>query len=255
MYGIPLQLFPFPYSDELMLHDLEQKLCMDNFDYTVRLPINKKFTLKKDNHTLYINHWRVKVDINWNDSNFVALLKETIAPRNHIDLVAIPQGYLSVALHVRKGGVFVVDTVQEQERCPLRFVPEEFFVEQIKRIVSLFPDEKLYVYIFTDYSNPKKLAKKFSALMDNENIIFDYHKEENNHKVNVLEDFFSMMQFDCLIRTGSHFSRFVERLGNAKLVVYPYSSKKEGKRSVIDVIGVKTRDSNGKWKTEKISIS
>ena len=65
-----------------------------------------------------------------------------------------------------------------------------------------------------------------------------------------------MMQFQCLIRPGSHFSRFVERLGDAQLVIYPYSIRqKSGSEPEIDVIGIKTRLANGKWKTEKVRIA
>src|SRR5579872_6078872 len=252
LYDIPLQIFPFPYADQLMLYENERMLCLDQFNHVVRL--NKISDILKDKiSTLYINHWRVNVDINWNDMDFIAQLREMIAPRYDIQKVVIPEGYLSVAVHVRKGGAFVADTVQEQERCPLRFVSDEFYIEQIDRITQMFPDQQLYVYLFTDYKNPNKLAKKFSEALSNDNILFDYQKEENGPQLNVLEDFFSMMQFDCLIRPGSHFSRFVERLGNAQLSIYPYSYATHGKETVIDVIGVKTRVSGGKWKTVKVS--
>ncbi len=253
IHGIPLQLFPFPYSDFLMMFELEPMLCMDNFKHIRRLS-SDAITLNKYNNTLYINHWGTKVDINWNDLLFISQLKKMIKPRYDIQTVMIPEGYLTVAVHIRTGGGFIADTAQEQERCPLRFVPDEFYIAQIERIAQMFPNAPLYVYLFTDHKEPHKLAKKFSVALNNENIIFDYQKGENAHNLNVLEDFFSMMQFECLIRPGSHFSRFVERLGDAKLVIYPYSYKKEGKESVIDVIGFKTRLASGKWKTEKIIL-
>jgi hypothetical protein len=63
-----------------------------------------------------------------------------------------------------------------------------------------------------------------------------------------------MMQFDCLIRPGSHFSRFVERLGDASLVIFPYSYiRKKDQSTIIDVIGIKTRTAKG-WKTVKEKI-
>lgn len=255
VYGIPVQFFPFPYADQLMLFEREQMLCIDNFKHIVRLPASHNYVLKKDSNTLYVNHWRRDVEVNWNDVAFVTQLKEMIAPRYEIKKVVIPEGYLSVAVHVRTGGVFSADTSKEQERCPLRFVPDEFYIDQIARIARMYPDQKLYVYIFTDHKNPKKLVKKLSVALNNDNIVFDYQKEETSHNLNVLEDFFSMMQFACLIRPGSHFSRFVERLGNAHLVLYPYSYKKEGKEAVIDVLGVKTRLASGKWKTVKEVIA
>lgn len=253
-YGIPLMLYPFAYSDQLMLYEQEHMLCIDDFDHVVRLPTSGKYTLKKDNNTLYINHWHAKVSLDWNDQIFIEELKKMISPRYKIQQVVIPQGFVSVAVHVRNGGGFGADTPQEQERCPLRFVPDEFFIEQIKRIAQMFEEQQLYVYIFTDHKQPATLAEKFSNALSNENIVIDYQKGENSHNMNVLEDFFSMMQFDCLIRPGSHFSRFVERLGNAKLSIYPYSVAKDGNKTVIDVIGIKTRNAKGGWKTTKVKI-
>lgn len=254
-YGIPLMLYPFPYSDQLMLYEQERMLCIDDFDRVVRLPSSGKYTLKKDNNTLYINHWHTKVSIDWNDPVFIAELKQLIMPRYEVQKVVVPQGYVSVAVHVRNGGGYGADTPQEQERCPLRFVPDEFFIAQIERIAQMHEGQQLYVYIFTDHKQPAVLAEKFSNALNDENIIIDYQKAENGHNMNVLEDFFSMMQFDCLIRPGSHFSRFVERLGNASLSIYPYSVAKEGNNpAVIDVIGIKTRNAKGGWKTTKVRI-
>src|SRR5690606_8563904 len=232
-YDIPLMLFPFPYSDQLILSERELPLCIEKFNNIVRLPSSKNYTLNKNNNTLYINHWHTKVSINWNDPIFVTQLKSLIAPLYEIKKIVIPQGYLTVAVHVRKGNMAAVDTLQEQERCPLRFVPDEFYIAQIDRIAKMYPDQKLYVYIFTDHSNPKLLAEKFSNALNNHNITFDYQQEKNGHNINVLEDFFSMMQFDCLIRPGSHFSRFVERLGNAQLVIYPDSYTKSGNQPAV----------------------
>jgi len=255
IYDIPLVLLPFPYADQLKLYELEPLLCIDNFKNIIRLSSSGHYQLKKYNNTLYINHWRTKVEINWNDSAFITQLKELIAPRYNIQKISIPDGYISVAIHVRTGGSFAADTVQEQERCPLRFVSHEFFIAQIQRIAQMFEGQRLYVYIFTDHKKPKQIAKEFNEALNNENIIIDYNKEANSHKINVLEDFFSMMQFQCLIRPGSHFSRFVERLGDAQLVIFPYSVRKKSKESSIDVIAIKKRLANGKWKTEKVKIN
>ena len=96
----------------------------------------------------------------------------------------------------------------------------------------------------------KKLSIILVLVLDTENI-------DNYHNANVLEDFFSMMDFDCLIRPGSHYSRFVQRLGNNKIVIYPESFKTthDGKK-IINVINIKTRDSsNERWKTKKITIA
>ena len=99
--------------------------------------------------------------------------------------------------------------------------------------------------------------KKFKNILNNPRITFGYRENDNCHNANVLEDFFSMMEFDCLIRPGSHYSRFVQRLGKNKVVIYPESiAKNSNGKSVINVITVKTRSGeHDKWKTKKITIA
>ena len=101
------------------------------------------------------------------------------------------------------------------------------------------------------------MRKYQEALMDLPHIHFDCRKQNNGPGANVLEDFFSMMNFNCLIRAGSHFSRFVQRLGKNKVVIYPESIRKNADgTSVIDVINIKTRaNENERWKTKKVTIA
>lgn len=258
-YNIPLLYLPFPYSEKLLLHESENVYCVETaqqFKKTMRLPSKINNLTFKNNNTLYISNWITEVIIDWFDTTFVEELKKNITPINEIEKITIPENVISVAVHIRNGGTFAADTAQEKERCPLRFVPEEFFIEQVRRIAQMFPDRELYVFIFTDHPNPIKLVKKFQKDLTDERITFDCRTQGNSHKANVLEDFFSMMDFDCLIRPGSHFTRFVQRLGNNKLVIYPESIKEiaPGKK-VIDTIKIKTRnDSTQRWKTKTIEI-
>jgi hypothetical protein len=257
MYDIPLLYLPFTYSDQLMMHEYEQLYTPDidqQFETIIHLPASTDYALSPDSNTLYISHWQTPVIIDWFNMNFIEELRKTIAPRNNIEKIMIPTNVVSIAAHVRNGGGY--DSQQEKERCPLRFAPEEFFIAQIERIAMMFPQNTLYVHIFTDHPEPTTLVKKFNNALHNPRIGFGCRTEHNTHSSNVLEDFFSMMDFDCLIRPGSHFSRFVERLGNNKVVIYPDSVQKNPDgSSTIDVITIKTRpDIHTRWKTEKIRI-
>lgn len=258
-YNIPLLYQPFSYSDELMLYECETMYtpeCLSQFSKTMQL-FKKPYQLSSTSNILYISRWTTEIDIDWFDYTFIEELKKNIAPRNVLEKVIIPEGFISIAVHVRNGGTFAADTPEEKERCPLRFVPEEFFIDQIDRIVQMFPDDQFYVHIFTDHPEPMKLVKKFQNILDNPHITFGCRGEGNSHKANVLEDFFSMMDFDCLIRPGSHFTRFVQRLGNNKMVIYPESIKEiaPGKK-VIDAIKIKTRTHPGeRWKTKTVVIA
>lgn len=257
-FNIPVLYLPFKYSDQLMIHEQEAIYTLElayEFDHIIRIPDKKKYQLLPNNNTLYISHWGADVTIDWFDQTFIEDLKKNIYPRTPVQKVAIPENCISIAAHVRNGGGFSADTQQEKERCPLRFVPDQFFIDQIARISEMFPEQSLYVYIFTDHTDPKQLKKKFKAALNNPYITFGYREQDNAHNANVLEDFFSMMDFDCLIRPGSHFSRFVQRLGNNKVVIYPESVKKIHGKQVIDVVTIKTRKHTGeRWKTKKVTI-
>lgn len=259
MFDIPLLYFPFPYSDELVLHENERMYTEEKhkqFHTTVQLIKSPPYVLSKNNNTLYICRWKTDIVVDWSDQDFLAEIKKNILPRYSLEKIAIPEGIISIAVHVRNGGTFAADTSQEKDRCPLRFAPEEFFIEQIDRIAHMFPEDNLYVHIFTDHPKPKKLVKKFQLILNNERITFGCREEGNSHKANVLEDFFSMMDFDCLIRPGSHFTRFVQRLGNNKIVIYPESVKEIDGKKVIDTIKIKIREnSNEKWKTQLVVIA
>ena len=259
-FNIPVLYLPFKYSDHLMIHHKEAMYTPElarKFARTVRIPYKTRFQLFPNNNTLYISHWHADITINWSDREFINQLRQTIAPAHPLKLVSIPDDCISIAVHVRTGGGFVVDDAQERERCPLRFAPDEFFIAQIARIAQMFENEQLYVHIFTDHPKPHELKEKFKKALNNPRIIFGYRKEGNHHDSNVLEDFFSMMHFDCLIRPGSHFSRFVERLGHNKMIIYPESFKKTPKgKAIINMITIKTRaHENEKWKTKKITIA
>lgn len=257
-FNIPVLYLPFKYSDQLILHEQEAMYTLalaHKFDHIIRIPDKKKYQLLPDNNTLYVSHWDADVTIDWFDQTFIEDLKKNIYPRKQLKKVIIPENCISIAAHVRNGGSFSADTDQEKERCPLRFVPDEFFIDQIARIADMFPEQNLYVHIFTDHLEPKQLKKKFTKALNNPRITFGYRKQDNSHNSNVLEDFFSMMDFDCLIRPGSHFSRFVQRLGDNKVVIYPESVKKIHGKPVIDVITIKTRKHSGeRWKTKKVTI-
>ncbi|HSC25576.1 MAG TPA: hypothetical protein VLB80_05180 [Candidatus Babeliales bacterium] len=259
-HQIPLLYLPFPHSDELIMHEQENIYTtnyLQLFSHVMHLPQSSHYKLLPNSNTLYISHWKTDVVIDWFDAVFIKELKKNIMPRYPIEKVIIPDGCVSIAVHVRNGGGFVVDNEQEKERCPLRFVPDEFFIAQVERLAKMFENEKLYVHIFTDHLEPAELLTKFKKALKNYQITFGCRMEENNHKLNVLEDFFSMMEFDCLVRPGSHYSRFVQRLGNNKVVIYPESVKKlTNGKSIIDVIAIKKRpNSNTRWKTKKIVIA
>jgi|SRR5579863_87325 hypothetical protein len=260
VFNIPILYVPFKYSDELMLHEQENMYTENSdqfFSSTEHLPIQSKYQIIPESNTLYVSYWKTDITIDWDDNVFLKELTKNIYPRFPLYKLTIPKGYISVAAHVRNGGSFEGDHARERERCPLRFVSHEFFIDQIARIADIFKNQKLYVYIFTDHQKPAKLRKKFKKALNNPNITFDCRKENNSHSSNVLEDFFSMMDFDCLIRPASNFSTLVQHLGKNKIAIYPESVRKTAdKKSIIDVITIQTRTKVGdRWHTEQITLT
>ena len=100
----------------------------------------------------------------------------------------------------------------------------------------------MYVYLFTDDLHPLEIKKKFENEIDAPNIVFDCRKKNNNPESNVLEDFFALGQFDCLIRPESNFSIAAEKIAEHKVVIYPAHSQKKGDKVWIDQIHVFIRE-------------
>lgn len=173
------------------------------------------------------------------DEVFLKELREVISPKIPLDLITPPKDIISVAVHIRKGGgydlplksVQIFDLKDQHipiksnnyldKYYPLRGVPEQYYIDQIKKISEFFHDQPLYVYIFTDDPNPSLLCERIKKHVKLDNIIFDCRKNECKHDKNVLEDFFSMLNFDCLIRGGSGFSVIISLLGDFKVCISP----------------------------------
>lgn len=137
--------------------------------------------------------------------------------------IEIPTNRLTIALHIRRGGGYLTDQVLIHTQL-WQFPPDQFYLEQIRTIYNL-TKKPLFAYIFTDDPHPAKIAQTFSKALSDIDIMFDYRKTKNHHALNVVEDFFGMLKFDCLIRPYSHFSMWAERLGNYKIIIYPHMSK------------------------------
>jgi hypothetical protein len=220
---IPLLYKPFPFSDQLVLHETE-KLFDDtdlhNFKATITL---KKFSynqIQKNAENLYITKYQLKMPENiFADQIFMAKLKKLLTPIFLKEKVPMHKKRANVAIHVRTGGSFLPDA-NRVNRQPLRFPPHLFYIDSIRSLYQIIK-QPLYVYIFTDDVNPAKLALEFLKELNDIDIEFGYRKDANDHDINVIEDFCAMTKFDYLIRPKSHFSIWAQRLGNPKIVIYP----------------------------------
>ena len=229
-YNIPLLYKPFGYSDQLMIHLLEIPYSDEleaQFNRIVTYSLADSH-IDAESGTLYVipffpesifnrndETFPFLFFVDWDDPSFKALLQQMISPLVPIHIPVLLNECIMVAVHVRKGTGWDIPNYRitpEQLTAshPLRFAPDSFYIEQLKKITRIFPDRRIYVYLFTDHDNPGQLAVKYAQAVNCERMIIDYRTSENNEFINVLDDFFALTRFDCLIRADSNFS-FIHR--------------------------------------------
>lgn len=262
-HNIPLIYKPFQYSDQLAMHYLEK--------YITTVDANKKILLKKnleiniDSNSVYSvpyfgeditehrknKHW-VYFKVDWDNTEFKQYIKKTIKPIN-LELLKInlPKDCINIAVHVRQGGGYdqplsnsnIKSDYYVDVDFPLKFPPLSFYIEQIKKISEIFQHSKLYIYIFTDDSNPEALVSKIKeGLQDYHNMIFDFRIKYNKHNKNVIEDFFAMTQFDCLIRSQSNFSFMAAKISDYKVEIFPTDYITTKNQLIINKIKIAPKD-------------
>lgn len=199
-----------------------------------------------------------------NDQCFLDQLKKTIAPRNMLIIRKPPSNMISVAVHIRLGGGFDHPLISRQlygendifrdevipegtfadRFWPLKFPPLQYYVDQIKFVSEYYNDQPIFLSLYTDTQDTCSLVKTIKEVVNKDNIIFDVRETNNSHNQNVLEDMFSMAEYDCLVRSGSNLPQVSQLIGNHQLVVYPKSCKWIGRTMIIDNVGFYKRSAN-----------
>lgn len=235
-FDIPLLYKEFKYSNQLMLHQQEQKYTEEKINN-----YKNKITFAKDNiptapvnETLYIipyfgepidDHVRYKdwiyLDIDWKDKNFQSIIKTCVCPIEQLSLIQIPPNMISIAVHVRTGVGF--DGPELAEVFPFKCPPLEFYLAALKKIISLFDGKPLYVFIFTDHPNPKEIGEYVKNTINCPLITWGWRGQRSStfYDQDVLEDFFSITHFNCLIRSESHFSFCASKLTDYLIEISP----------------------------------
>lgn len=231
----------FPSSNKLILSKEKDEAVPNKMKTFILEKPPQKFKKKA---RYEISFWFK--DKNWGDfeevsswynlisnDDFLSKLRQLIAPIDNLQLIHPPKKIRSVAVHVRKGGGFDWPLLTEKKPAdqdsphysdvawPTKFPPDSFYINQIIRLSEIFNDEPLYVYIFTDHTNPQHLIDIFKKRVNKPNIKYDCRQQGNHHTKNILEDLFSIPLYDYLIRGGSNFARVAQLIGNHKMVFYP----------------------------------
>ena len=110
--------------------------------------------------------------------------------------------------------------------CPIKYAPDQYYVDQIKKISSDLGDIPLFVQIFTDDKDPLALVKRVKSAVNKSNIIFHYENyRKKPYREQIAKDLYSMSRFDILIRSHSYFCKIAEFIGDHKLVIFPLESR------------------------------
>jgi hypothetical protein len=265
-YNLPLRYVPFTYSDLLVLHDSEPY----NDKSIPKILVGKNnFAIDPTKRVLYIipyfsefifehkiNTQWIYFAVDWKNPEFKTLIKKMIAPKNN-NLLSWepPKDRITVAVHMRKGGGFddvlladalVIDKPLDHYgdyKEILKFPPEQFYIDQLRYVSEYFGNVSLYVYIFTDDRNPAAIVERLKKnLPEYHNLEFHYRESDNKHDKNVLEDFFALTKFDCLIRPQSNFSLAAAKISDYKLEISPVKGHWDGTRPSIDEIEIQRGD-------------
>lgn len=238
LHGLPLLYKPFFYSDEFVLHEKETPWTEEKekgFDHIVVYDRENGLSHPPEGFSLYtvppfseapddLLYFKGCLSVNWKDEKFRALVRSFLSPIKKYPPFPFPKGkknLVTVAIHVRKVGGF--DESNSYFVFPLRFAPESYFIECLRRLVDLFPRRPIYAYIFTDDPHPEWLAATFKSHLRELPITFDYRKDGDQYDDHEMEDLFAMTQFDCLIRSASNFSFVATLIADYKVVMTPKS--------------------------------
>lgn len=256
IYNIPLLYKPFDYSDQLVMDIVEIRYTSSleqQFKKTVTYSeVDGK--IDPDSGYLYVipffpesifnrqdTEFPYLFSVDWQDPQFKQILKKLICPFAPIQTPFLPKDCLSVAIHVRRGTGWDIPNYQITPEAliashPLRFAPDSFYIEQLKKITRLFSSQTIYVYLFTDHNDPGQLAQKYKKAINDDRMIIDYRTNVNNEFVNVIDDFFALTKFDCLIRPDSNFSFIASKLADYKILISPWHGSVHGEDINIDEI-------------------
>ena len=170
-------------------------------------------------------------------------LQAMVTPLISLPQLDSPSDAISVAVHIRTGEgydnpllsahiyknvdtIFWGDAPKKPSRgapadrtWPIKFPPEQYFIDQIKVLEDLLPDKKMIFYIFSDSLNPQALTERVTQYCSTKNTAFINAASPKSESPMV--DMYKMATCDCLIRPDSSYSIVSQIMGNHKIVFSP----------------------------------
>lgn len=264
-YKLPLLYQPFTYSDQLVMHTQEKQFQQSDLAQFSRVA-NANTTKEKvtqDSNTLYLvtwcgNNFQAWYGTDWGkvksgNKQLHQEIVQMIQPLTPTQEVFRPADQTSVAVHVRRGGGYDPTTFGDEIRThlpyhswfrayfadktfPLKFPPIQFYIDQLRSLSKMLGDKPLYAHIFTDHQNPQAIIDVFHKALGDLPITFGARLAGNAHNTNVLDDFFAMTQFDCLIRAQSYLSIAAQMVSKHRIVISPTHHHWENDALIIDKV-------------------
>ena len=248
LYQIPLSYIPFDGSDNFLLHELEKPFGsgektvtlndlsqLDWFkDVVYKIPYAPDY-LQEYEHIRGLKNICPYIKVDWEDKTFIEWARPFLSPRTPVKTLCLPTDKITVALHIRRH-VGVDRDPRLATFYPYKFLPNQFYIDQIRWIYKEFNEQPLYIYFFSNDPDMEKVAEFYKKTLNIDNITFDWGKENS-----VLTDFYSMMQFDCLVRPQSNLSIVASKFGRQKLVISPEHVKTGRRGNVVDKVLIEKR--------------
>ncbi len=248
LYQVPLSYIPFDGSDNFLLHELEKPLGsgektvslndlsqldrMKNVVY--KIPYAPDY-LQEYEHIRGLKNICPYIKVDWEDKAFIEWVRPFLSLRVPVNTLSLPADKLTVALHIRRN-VGVDGDRRLAKLYPYKFLSNTFYLDQIRWIYKEFNEQPLYIYFFSNDPDMEKVAEFYKKTLNIDNITFDWGKDNT-----VLSDFYSMMQFDCLVRPQSNLSIVASKFGRQKLVISPEHVKTGRRGNSVDKVLIERR--------------
>ncbi len=244
IHDLPLYIEPFHHSDLFFLSQLypSSHELPDTFDSVVKTE-NHSDINREETNTLYqvpyiLDNYMLSekghpfMTPDYTDPEYQNLLREALKPIKEIQKVTPPEGRVSVAIHLRTGEGY--DPGRVREAFSYKFTSKKSCLKMLNWLKKNYlSGEKLYVHIFSDVKDPKRVLTWFQR-RGPKNVEWGI-TEDNKTLESLLSDFYSMASFDYLIRPTSNFSIMAQIIGNHKRVVFSTKAHYEKKYDCVFV--------------------
>ena len=259
-YDLTLLYKEFEYSNQLRLHQLETPYN-DEIIHTASKIVKVKTeddirNNNKQDAILFVSDFYSITpglyEYSVQDPVFAQILKNALTPIIPLPTIQKEPDTVTVAVHVRKGGGFdqPLFSVQIYKKpgqpadkvWPTKFPPDQFYIDQIITLKKLISPKKMIVYFLTDDPNPHQLVVLYQSHINDPEIQFIYREHHNSHNANVIEDFCTMAQCECLIRSTSLYAKAAQLLGSHAIIMYPINGYWQENKLIINPIGIIIRE-------------